>query len=55
MQQRCRFCSQSLNSVQEVLNHYNDNHDINKDNSPTFESYIEAISRDAPQMFVECC
>ena len=29
---------------------------INKDNnSQTFESYIDAISRDAPQMFVEYC
>ena len=55
MQQRCRFCSRSLNSVQEVLDYYNDYHGFNKDNSSTFESYIDAIRRDAPQMFVEYC
>ena len=55
MQQCCRFCSRSLNSVQEVLDYYNDDHGFNKDNSSTFESYLDAISRDAPQMFVEYC
>ena len=55
MQQRRRFCSLSLNSVQEVLDHYNDNHGINKDNSPTFERHIDAISKDTPQMFVGYC
>ena len=55
MQQRCRFCCRYLNSVQEVLDHFNDNHRINKDNSQTPKSYIDVISRDAPQMFVEYC
>ena len=36
MQQRCRFCTHSMNSVQEVLDHYNGNHGINKKRMPNF-------------------
>lgn len=54
-QQHCRFCSQSLKSLQEVLDHYKERHGINKGNSSIFENYIDAISRNAPQMFVEYC
>ena len=55
MEQQCRFCSQHLRSIQEVLDHYNENHEINKENSLTIESYLDAIARDSPQMFVEFC
>lgn len=55
MEQQCRFCSQHLRSIQEVLDHYNENHEINKENSLTIESYVDAIARDSPQMFVEFC
>ena len=34
MQQSCRFCTQNLNSVQNITRHYNDVHGIKKDNSP---------------------
>ena len=46
MQQSCRFCTRSLNSLQDVIEHYNDAHRINKENSPTFESEIDVISKD---------
>ena len=40
----------SFFSTQDIISHYNDVHGTNKENSPTFESYIDVISRD--QMFV---
>ena len=50
----CRFCNRTLDSTQDIISHYNDVHSIKKENSPTFENYIDAISRD--QMFVvESC
>ena len=48
-QQRSRFCTQALNSVQRISEHYNDVHGINKENSPMFESYTDVISKDPSQ------
>ena len=58
MNQQCRFCSRNLKSLQEVVDHYRENHVIRSDNSPTFDSYVVAISRDSnhsTQMFNEFC
>ena len=35
MNQQCRFCSRSFKSVEDVVGHYKESHDIKKDNSPT--------------------
>ena len=53
MQQGCHFCTQNLKSVQDIIRHYNDVHGFNKDKSPTFESYIDVISKDPTKFFVE--
>ena len=53
MQQGCHFCTQNLKSVEDIIRHYNDVHGFNKDNSPTFESYIDVISKDPTKLFVE--
>ena len=55
MQQSCRFCTRSLNSLQDLIEHYNDAHGINKENSPTFESYINIISKGPKQAIFEYC
>ena len=55
MQQSCRFCTRSLNSLQDVIEHYNDAHEINKENCPTFESYVDVISKDPNQVIFEYC
>ena len=55
MQQSCRFCTWILNSLQDVIQHYNDVNIINKENSPTFESYIDVISKDPNQTIFEYC
>ena len=55
MQQSCRFCTRSWNSLQDVIKHYKDAHGIKKENNPTFESYINAISKDPNQAIFEYC
>ena len=58
MNQQCRFCSRSLKSVEEVVDHYKESHGIKTDNSPTFDSYVDAITRHSNrprQIFVEFC
>ena len=55
MQQSCRFCTRSLNSLQDVIEHYNDLHEINKENCPMFESYVDVISKDPSQFIFEYC
>ena len=55
MQQNCRFCTRSLNSLQDVMGHYNDAHRINKENSPTLESYLVVLSKDPNQASFEYC
>ena len=54
-EQQCRFCPQKLQTFNEVRNHYDKVHGITEENSPTFQSYINIISRDSVQMFVEYC
>ena len=51
---RCRICTRTLDSTQDNISHYNDVHSISKENSPTFESYIDAISREQ-MLVVEYC
>ena len=56
MNKQCRFCSCSLKSVEDVVDHYR--RAIKTDNSPTFEKYVDAITRHSyrpRQMFVEFC
>ena len=53
--QHCRFCSRFFWNLHDIISHYNDVHGINKDSSPTFKSYIDAISRDLGEFFVEQC
>ena len=55
MPQGCRFCTQNLNAVQDIIRHYNDVRGINKDNFPTLESYFDVISKDPTKFFVEHC
>ena len=49
MQQGFPFCTRSLDSLQDVIKHYNDAHGVNKENIPTFESYIDVKSKDPYQ------
>ena len=55
MQEQCRFCFHILNSLQEIIEHYDNLHKINIENSPTFESYVGIISREPTQFFMEQC
>ena len=45
MNQKCRFSSRSLKSIEDVVDHYKESHGIKTDNSLTFEKYVDAISR----------
>ena len=56
MNKQCRFCSCSLKSVEDVVDHYR--RAIKTDNSPTFEKYVDTITRHSyrpRQMFVKFC
>ena len=55
MQQSYRFYISSLNSMQDVTEHYNDAHGINKENSPLFERYIDVISKELNQAIFKYC
>ena len=55
MQQSCRFCTRSLNSLQDLIEHLNDSHGVNKENSPNFESYVDIISRGPKQVILKYC
>ena len=58
MNQQCRFCSRSLKSVDDAVDHYKDGHGIKTDNSPALDKYVDAITRHSyhpRQMFVELC
>ena len=54
-EQQSRFCPQNLQTFAEVQNRYNTTPGIKEDNSPTFQSYINVISRVSQQMFVGYC
>ena len=53
MQQSFRFCTRSLNSLQDDIEHCNDAHGISKENTSTFESYINVISKHSNQAIFE--
>ena len=53
--QECCFCLKKLQTFNEVWNHYDKVHGIMEDNSPIFQSCINAVPRDSKQMFVEYC
>ena len=55
MQEQCCFCSRALNYLQEIIKHYDNLHKINVENSPTLESYVDVISREPSQFFMEQC
>ena len=52
-EQQCRFCPKKLQTFIEVRNHYDKAHRITEGNSLAFQSYINTISKDCKQMFVE--
>ena len=41
-----------VNPKQDVNEHYNDAHVINKENSSAFESYADVISKDPNRLFL---
>ena len=51
----CRFSTRTLNSLQDVIKYYNDARVINKENSPTFEIYIDVISKFPNQTIFAYC
>ena len=55
MQQSYLFYTSSLNSMQDVIEHYNDAHGINKENNPLFESCIDVISKELNQAIFKYC
>ena len=58
MNQQCCFCFRSLKSVEDVVDRYKESHGIKTDNSPTFEKYVDSISRHSyrpRQILVEFC
>ena len=55
MQEQFHFCSHVLNSLQKIIEHYGNLHKVNVENSPMFESYVDVISKEPSQFFMEQC
>ena len=52
MVEKCGFCSQSLNSIPELIDHYSNSHKTTKDNSPIFKSYVDLFTKPSSQFFM---
>ena len=44
MVEKCGFCSRTLTSVLELIDHYANSYNTTKDNSPVFESYVDLLT-----------
>ena len=53
MSEKCNFCSRVLSSEDDIVNHYEQEHKITRENSTTFESYIDSLLIDPLEFFVE--
>ena len=55
MSEKCNFCSRVLSSEDDIVNHYEQEHKITRENSPAFESYIDSLRSDPLDFFVKKC
>ena len=55
MSEKCNFCSRVLSSEDDIVNHYEREHKITRENSPAFESYIDSLRSDPLDFFVKKC
>ena len=55
MVENCGFCSRSLNSIPEFIDHYSNSHKTTKDNSPVFKSYVDLLTKPSSQFFMAGC
>ena len=53
MVQKCGFCSCTLTSILELIDHYANSHNATKDNSPVFESYVDLLTKTSSEFFME--
>ena len=49
------FCSRTLTSFPELIDHYANSHNTTKDNSPVFESYVDLLTKPSSEFFMEEC
>ena len=55
MVEKCGFCSRTLTSILELIDHYADSHNTTKGNSPVFESYLVFLTKPSSEFFMEEC
>ena len=55
MSEKCNFFSRVVSSEDDIVNHYEQEHKITRENSPTFKSYIDSLRGDSLEFFVEKC
>ena len=53
MVEKCGFCSRTLTSIPELVDHYANSHNTTKDNSPVFESYVDLSAKPSPEFFMK--
>ena len=49
------FCSRTLTSIPEPIDHYANSHNTTKDNSRVFESYADLLTKTSSEFFMEEC
>ena len=55
MVEKCGFCSHTLTSILEFIDHYANSYNTTKDNSPVFESYVDLLTKPSSEFFMEGC
>ena len=55
MVEKFGFCSRSLASIPELIDHYATSHNTTKDNSPVIESYLDVLTAPPSEFFIQVC
>ena len=55
MVEKCGFCSRTLTSIPELIDHYANSHNTTIGNSPVFESYVDLLTKLSLELFMEEC
>ena len=55
MVEKCGFCSRTLTSILELIDHYANSYNTTKDNSPVFQSYVDLLTKPSSEFFMEEC